>query len=172
MRVLGIDPGSLTTGWGLLAGTSARPRMLACGTIRLGSKRPMADRLACLQRELGEVVSGLQPTAAAVETPFHGASARSALQLAQARGVVLAVLGRAGVPVAEYAPAAVKKSLTGDGRADKARVGAMVVHLLGAETQGRRHDVHDALAIALCHLGAATLARAVERARTGPGTGA
>ena len=78
---------------------------------------------------------------------------------------MLAVLGEARVPVAEYAPAAIKKSLTGDGRADKKRVCAMVVRLLGAGTEGQRHDVHDALAIALCHLAAAAYLEAVSRTR-------
>jgi len=119
--------------------------------------------MARLHEALREVVARVRPTAAAVESPFHGASARSALQLAHARGVILAVLGGAGLSVTEYAPAAVKKSMTGDGRADKARISAMVVQLLGRRVESERHDVHDALAVALCHLSSAAFQRAVER---------
>jgi crossover junction endodeoxyribonuclease RuvC len=119
--------------------------------------------MARLHEALRDVVARVRPTVAAVESPFHGASARSALQLAHARGVILAVLGGAGLGVTEYAPAAVKKSMTGDGRADKARISAMVIQLLGRRVERERHDVHDALAVALCHLSAAAFSRAVER---------
>lgn len=121
------------------------------------------ERLARLQNELREVVERLEPTSAAVEAPFHGVSARSALQLAHARGVILAVLGNAGLSVTEYAPAAIKKSVTGDGRAEKARISAMVIQLLGQRVERERHDVHDALAVALCHLSTAAFQEAVRR---------
>ena len=121
------------------------------------------ERLARLQNELREVVERLEPTSAAVEAPFHGVSARSALQLAHARGVILAVLGNAGLSVTEYAPAAIKKSVTGDGRAEKARISAMVIQLLGQGVERERHDVHDALAVALCHLSTAAFQEAVRR---------
>jgi crossover junction endodeoxyribonuclease RuvC len=161
LRVLGIDPGSLNTGWGVLTGSPANPEVVECGLVRLEPLPTLPERLACLQNALREVVERLQPTAAAVEAPFHGASARSALQLAHARGAILAVLGDAGLSVAEYAPAAIKKAVTGDGRAEKSRISAMVVQLLGAGVQGERHDVHDALAVALCHLSTATFMKAV-----------
>jgi crossover junction endodeoxyribonuclease RuvC len=151
----------LNTGWGVLTGTPARPEVVDCGLVRLEPLPTLPERLALLQRALREVVERLQPTVAAVEAPFHGASARSALQLAHARGVILAVLGDAGVSVVEYAPAKIKKSVTGDGRAEKARISAMVVQLLGARVEGERHDVHDALAVALCHLSTATFMNAV-----------
>ncbi len=148
-----------------MIGEPSSPRVLDCGQIRLGSKRPMSCRLALLHRELRSLVDRLEPSAAAVETPFHGTSAKAALQLAQARGVILAVLGEQELAVAEYTPAAVKLSVTGDGRADKAQVSAMVVRLLGASVAGRRFDVHDALAVALCHLSTARFQAAVARAR-------
>lgn len=162
MRILGVDPGSLNTGWGVLTGSPANPQVVECGLFRLEPLPTLPQRLALLQNALREVVERLQPTAAAVEAPFHGASARSALQLAHARGVILGVLGNAGLTVSEYAPAAIKKSVTGDGRAEKSRISAMVVQLLGVSVEGQRHDVHDALAVALCHLSTATFMRAVQ----------
>jgi crossover junction endodeoxyribonuclease RuvC len=149
----------------VVTGNPASPAILDCGLIRLAPGQALSERLAHLQSALQEIVSRVQPSIAAVETPFHGASARSSLQLAHARGVILAVLGHAGLNVAEYTPAAVKKSVTGDGRAEKARISAMVVQLLGDRAEGERHDVHDALAVALCHLSTATFMDAVQRSK-------
>jgi crossover junction endodeoxyribonuclease RuvC len=163
LRVLGVDPGSLNTGWGALTGGPASPEVIDCGLIRLPAGRALPERLARLECSMRDVVSRIQPTVAVVETPFHGASARSALQLAHARGVILSVLGQAGLEVTEYTPAAVKKSVTGDGRAEKRRISAMVVQLLGDRIASERHDVHDALAIALCHLSHAAFQAAILR---------
>ena len=149
----------------MVTGNPASPAIVDCGLIRLASGQTFAERLAQLQNALQEIVSRVQPSVAAVETPFHGASARSSLQLAHARGVILAVLGNAGLSVDEYTPAAVKKSVTGDGRAEKARISAMVVRLLGDRAEGERHDVHDALAVALCHLSTAAFMEAVQRSK-------
>jgi len=161
VRVLGVDPGSLRTGWGLVGGSGARPALLGFGEIRLPARASLPARLARLRAELEALVVRLEPTAAAVESPFHGSNARAALQLAHARGVVLAVLGAASIPVAEYTPSAIKKAVTGSGRADKAQVQAMVRRLLGLEGTPGGSDPSDALAVALCHAGAAGLARAV-----------
>ena len=163
-RVLGVDPGSLSTGWGLIVERSGKPELEDCGSIRLPAACVLADRLARLQIELEALVARLAPDAAAVETPFHGASARSALQLAHARGAILAVLARAGLAVAEYTPAQVKKAISGNGRAEKSQVGAMVERLLGLDRAGARHDGHDALAVAWCHLASARFADALSRA--------
>lgn len=165
MRVLGVDPGSLTTGWGVVTGTPARPRLLECGVIRLRARTGLAERLHQLQQAFEAVVRRLQPGDAAVEAPFHGPNARSALQLAHARGVVLAVLAGAGLDVAEYAPATVKQAITGAGNAHKEQVQAMVGRLLN--TAIATADRADALAVALCH--AATLRHryAISRASRG-----
>ena len=160
MRVLGIDPGSLCTGWGVVAGSPHSPSMVDCGEIRLGSSKPLSERLSQLRIELEEVVRRFEPEAAAVETPFHGANARSALRLAHARGVVLAVLGGLGIPVSEYTPATVKQSVTGNGRAEKGQVEIMVTRLLSLERPPGGADRADALAIALCHLTRASSAAA------------
>jgi crossover junction endodeoxyribonuclease RuvC len=160
-RVLGVDPGSLVTGWGVVVESPGRVALETCGAIRLRPELDLASRLARLHREFEDLVAELAPDAAAVETPFHGSSARSALQLAHARGVILAVLGRAGLAVGEYSPAQVKKSISGNGRADKSQVGAMVRRLLGLDARGAGHDVQDALAVAWCHLATVRFLRAV-----------
>lgn len=150
--MLGIDPGSVTTGWGLLGGSSSKPRLLASGTIRLTAKAPFAERLHRLRCDLEELIARLEPTEAAVESPFHGADARAALQLAHARGVILAALGGARIPLTEYSPASVKKAVTGAGGADKSQVQTMVVRLLRLAEAPSSPDESDALAVALCHL--------------------
>lgn len=151
-RILGIDPGSYRTGWGLLGGSFRRPTLIDSGVIHVPARGAFALRLLQLQRELEGLLSSLVPTAAAVESPFHGVNPRSALQLAHARGVVLAVLAGAGLEVVEYTPSTVKKSVTGAGGADKAQVEFMVARTLGAAALGSCGDRADALAVALCHL--------------------
>ncbi len=163
MRILGVDPGSLCTGWGLLGGTSSQPILLDCGVIRLPASAGFPERLHRLHVEFQELVCRLAPSEAAVEMPFHGTNARSALQLAHARGVLLAVLGSERVPMIEYAPAAVKKAVTGNGRADKAQVHAMTARLLGARLEGESFDLTDALGIALCHAASRGLRSALQR---------
>jgi crossover junction endodeoxyribonuclease RuvC len=169
LRVLGIDPGSLRAGWAVVAGPAARPELIACGHIALPSAWPFEQRLAALHEALTRIVLDTAPTAAAVEAPFHGVSARAALQLAHARGVMIAVLGAAHLPVSEYAPSTIKKAVTGRGRAEKVQVAALVRSLLRRSDPVLRDDVSDAAAAALCHLfrsgGSERLAAAFARAR-------
>ena len=150
--VLGVDPGSLRAGWAVLGGTADRPRLVACGEIRLPADLSVPERLATLHAATERVVGAHATAEAAVEAPFHGISARSALQLAHARGVVLAVLGASGIPVTEYAPASIKKAVTGSGRADKGQVQAMISRLVPGAGATHGPDVFDAIATALCHL--------------------
>ena len=125
----------------------------------------MADRLAELHEGVAAIVLRHEPSEAAVEAPFHGVSARSALQLAHARGVVLAALGASHVPVHEYSPATIKKAVTGNGRADKVQVESMVSRLVPGEGARGRPDVADAIATALCHLFAAGVVEALRRTK-------
>ena len=153
VTVLGVDPGSRVTGWGIVRGPAAGPTLVASGVIKLTPTSSFAERLHRLQQELAAVVERHRPISAGVEAPFHGASPRAALQLAHARGVTLAVLAGAAVEVFEYSPATVKKSVTGNGRAPKEQVARMVTSLLardGGQLEGG--DRADALAVALCHL--------------------
>lgn len=162
-RILGVDPGSRRTGWGLLAGSPSHPTLIGCGMIRLPPTLPFPARLARLQHELEALVSEWRPTAAAVESPYHGANARSSLQLAHARGVILAVLSAAGLDVVEYPPATVKKAVTGNGQADKPQVARMIAALLRVRDLETGDDVTDALGVALCHLSSRGFVRRVAR---------
>jgi crossover junction endodeoxyribonuclease RuvC len=151
-RILGVDPGSLRAGWAVLEGDGGKPRLVACGEVDLPRRLAFPDRLARLHTAVVRIVREHGPTEAAVEAPFHGVSARAALQLAHARGVVLAALGAAGVPVHEYAPAAIKMAVTGHGRAEKSLVQAMVARFLPGGPAASGADVADAMAAALCHV--------------------
>jgi crossover junction endodeoxyribonuclease RuvC len=162
-RILGIDPGSRIVGWGLVSEQAGKPELLDCGVIRLTAEGPLASRLVKLYGELDALVQRTQPTVAAVETLFHGRNARSALTLAAARGVILVVLARAGLEIAEYSPASVKQAVTGSGRADKEQVRVMVSRLLRSTQDLGPHDLSDALAVALCHQTSASFHSAVER---------
>lgn len=146
-----MDPGSDCTGWALVVGPVHAPRVIDCGEIRASARAAFPERLAALRVALVRIVESASPSDAAVESPFHGANARSALQLAHARGVILCVLAEAGVPPVEYAPATVKKTVSGSGRADKDQVRTMVARLTGIPATGLRYDVADAIAVALCH---------------------
>ena len=151
MRILGVDPGSLKTGWAFVDGDTRNPSVLRSGVIRLSSRADFSVRMGLLLSEFEALVREIEPESAAVESPFHGKSSSSALQLAHARGVILAVLARQGVSVAEYSPATVKKSVTGYGRADKDQVRRMVAHIAGPEFATAPDDLTDAVAVALCH---------------------
>ena len=164
MLVLGVDPGSVRTGWALLGGDSSRPLIIASGVIALSSHQPFPGRLAALQDQFEEILRSHTPDVAGVETLFHGVNARSALQLAHARGVLLAALARREIPVEEYSPATVKKTLTGNGRAAKEQVRAMVGTLLGVNLEKMSLDRSDALAVAYCHLVSAPMKAALDRA--------
>lgn len=165
--MLGVDPGSVRTGWGVLSGDIERPCVVACGEIHLPESLPFAVRLARLQEAFRAVLAQHDPLEAAVESPFHGVSARSALQLAHARGVLLATLAGHSVPIHEYAPAAVKKAVCGSGRAEKAQVQQMMARVLGPAPSGDwTADVSDALAIAWCHLAHRRFSAAIARSRS------
>ena len=170
LRILGVDPGSRATGWGLVGGDRSRPSLLDCGIIRLSAADDLPSRLAVLQGELSDLVIRLGPESSAVESPFHGKNSLSALQLAHARGVILAVLATHGLPVATYTPASVKKSVTGSGRAPKDQVQRMVQLMLGSPAKRWPNDVSDALAVALCHAATGGYHERVARATRSPAT--
>lgn len=148
-RVIGIDPGSRTTGWGVVERVSGRMVRVASGVVRTRPDDPMPTRLQAIHLGLGAAIREFQPTAAALEEIFAHKSAASALVLGQARGVAL--LAVAGLPLATYNNATIKKSVTGSGKADKDQVARMVQTLLGLAVEGPA-DETDALAIALTHL--------------------
>jgi len=156
LRILGIDPGSSATGFGVVERTGGHLVHVEHGTLRLARGAALADRLAALYAALAAVVERTRPDAAVVERVFVSASPASALVLGQARGVALAALASAGLPVHELAPAQVKQAVTGAGSADKRQVQAMVQRLLGLARPPAR-DAADALAAALCQAQAGPL---------------
>jgi crossover junction endodeoxyribonuclease RuvC len=150
MRILGLDPGLLRTGWGLIVSEGGRLRYLDCGVIRPKPAAPMAERLAELFEALDALVTRTAPQAAAVEETFVNKNPKAALSLGQARGIALMAPARFRVPVAEYAATTIKKALVGAGHADKDQVTAMV-RLLLPGAQIHIADAGDALAVAVCH---------------------
>lgn len=151
IRVLGVDPGSRICGYAVIELSDARdPRYLECGVLTAAQRAPLEERLGEISRWLTDVVTELRPAVVAVEDVFTYKNDRSALVLAQARGMVLAVAGLAGLSVYSYAPSVVKKTVTGRGRASKEQVALMVQALVGLRTPPRS-DAADALAIALTH---------------------
>ena len=150
MLVLGLDPGSQHTGWGLVERRGSKLLAIAYGRISCSRSSPLADRLAHLAGELRTLIAARRPDHAALEAPFYGPSARSLIVLAQARGALLAVLGEAGVATSELAPSEVKLAVTGSGRADKTQVSRMVRLLLSLPVPPLAADTTDALAVAIC----------------------
>ena len=149
MRIIGIDPGLRNTGWGVIRVEGSRLSHVANGTVRSG-EGTLAERLARLFEELSAVLAAHAPDQAAVEQTFVNKDAVATLKLGQARGIALLVPARAGLPVGEYAPNAVKKAVVGVGHAEKAQVDHMVrMQLPGVVLHSP--DAADALAIAICH---------------------
>lgn len=165
MRILGIDPGSNATGYGVVERVSGRIVYVAHGTIRPPAKQSLATRLAVIQRELNAAIEEQKPDRAVVESVFVARNASSALVLGQARGAILAALGSHGLPVDELAPRQIKKAVTGAGGADKAHVQAMVTRLLELPRPPAR-DAADALAAAICRAQMGRLAELELRPRT------
>ena len=150
VRIIGIDPGLRRCGWGVIESEGNRLRFSACGTITPAVNAGLAERLAELHSSLRALIEQHRPDEAAVEETFVNAGARSALQLGQARGVVLMTPASMGLVVGEYAANLVKKSVVGTGHAEKEQVQLMVKTLLpSADFKGA--DAADALAIAICH---------------------
>ena len=149
MRILGIDPGSNVTGYGVVERGPGGIVHVAHGTIRTTARRPLEERLATILGEVGVAVAEYAPDRAVVERVFLSQNVRSALVLGQARGAVLAALGSAGIPVDELTPREVKKAVTGAGGAEKFQVQDMVKRLLGLP-EVPPEDAADALAAAIC----------------------
>ncbi len=148
MIILGVDPGTHRTGWGVVERKGARLHGIAAGVIKAKESDPLEARLYTIHTQLEAVIAEHKPAAMAVEDVFSK-HVRSALVLGQARGVVLLAPARAGLPVFEYAARLVKKSVTGVGQADKRQIGMMVGRLLpGVDATA---DAADALAVAICH---------------------
>jgi crossover junction endodeoxyribonuclease RuvC len=152
VRIFGIDPGSVRTGYGCVESDGSRHHLVTCGAIAASSRLPFPERLLTIHTSLAALLTACHPDCVAVEAVFHALNARSALQLGHARGVALLAATQAGIPVAEYSPAAVKRAVVGYGRAEKLQVQEMVRLLLGLPEAPAPLDVSDALAVAICHV--------------------
>lgn len=155
MKVLGIDPGTATVGYGVVersAGGGRADHLVECGVIRTRSRDPLYTRLAVIHEGLAELIARHHPDVLAVEDIFYATNVRTTVVLGHARGVILLAGAQARIPVAEYSPALVKKTVVGRGAALKPQVGYMVAKLLRLSTAPRPADAADAVAVALTHL--------------------
>ena len=164
LRVIGIDPGTRHLGWGVLTRTGTRVEHVAHGVIDTDLDGSLAERLVEIDTELERVIREHAPDVGAVESIFFSKNANSAAKLGHARGVILLRLARAGMPIHEYAPALVKRSVAGKGAADKKQV-AMVMTAILRLAAPPRSDAADALAVALTHLHAANFQAMVAAAK-------
>ena len=153
MRVLGVDPGLTRCGVGVVDGEPGRPLSLVeVGVVRTSPDLPVAQRLHQVELALLEWVERTRPDAVAVERVFSQHNVRTVMGTAQASAVAMLVAARLGLPVALHTPSEVKAAVSGNGRADKAQVAAMVVRLLRLDAPPRPADASDALALAICHV--------------------
>ncbi len=150
MIVLGVDPGSLRTGYGAVETDGRRHRLIEMGALSPGQRLSLPEKLRHIHAGVAALVVRLRPDALAVEDVFHSANTRTALVLGHVRGVVLLAGAQAGIPVYEYPPATVKQQVTGFGRAEKSQVAFMVTRLLALSDDAPPGDATDALAVALC----------------------
>lgn len=150
MLILGLDPGSLHTGFGLVEKRGSEILLVEAGRFSPPKDLDLPLRLSRLVGSLEELLQRVRPEIVVLETPFFGLNARSLIVLAQARGALLATVARTGVEIREVSPAEVKSAVTGNGRADKAQVAQMVRLLLGVRNAQWPPDATDALAVALC----------------------
>jgi crossover junction endodeoxyribonuclease RuvC len=163
MVVLGIDPGTANTGYGLVARHGARLVALDGGVIETAAGRDPGERLAMIHARVGALLDEHRPDALAIEDLYFGTNARSAFAVGQARGVVILAAGQRGLPCCSYTPQQVKGAVCGSGRADKRQVQRMVQALLSLTDLPRPDHAADALAVAICHANGASLRAAAER---------
>jgi crossover junction endodeoxyribonuclease RuvC len=159
MVILGVDPGTIITGIGVIESVNGSLRLLACDAIRNKSSDPMPLRLKRIHENLQQVIDRYRPNEFAIETAFYGKNAQSALKLGHARGVAILAAVSREIPTSEYSPREVKKSVVGTGGASKEQVRYMVKSILHLKSISTTLDVTDAIAVAICH---------AHRSATGP----
>jgi crossover junction endodeoxyribonuclease RuvC len=151
MRVLGIDPGSETLGWGVVEGTGLKYSLVEYGTVRSSPREKFSKRLAKAYAGVAEIVDRFSPGVLSIEEAFYAVNVNVALKLGQVRGVMLLLAEQRGIEIAEYSPRLIKQTVVGYGNAEKHQVQEMVKLLLKMKTVPSPHDAADALAIAICH---------------------
>lgn len=158
MRVLGVDPGTVAMGWGVVEERERRLTYVSGGVIR--SRGPLAERLARIHAHMQQILSQFAPACISLEKTFVGENVQSAFRLGEARGAILVAAAQAGVAVQEYTPAEIKVAIAGNGRAAKEQMQLMVARLLGL-SQPLASDEADALGAAICHLHTSTFTERV-----------
>lgn len=151
LTILGLDPGTAITGWGVIKEFKKEPKLEAFGCIETCKTKCTVDRLREIANDLEEIMRIYKPDEVAVEDLFFFKNLKTAVKVAQARGVLLLTAGKSKIPIAEYTPLQVKQAITGYGRADKAQVQFMVKEVLRLKTIPKPDDAADALAVAICH---------------------
>lgn len=157
MRVIGIDPGTAITGWGVVEGDGNDLTMIAAGVITTAAGTPLPKRLQIIYHELTEIINQWQPDSSAIEELFFSKNAKTALAVGHGRGAAMLALANANLPITEYKPLEVKQAITGHGGADKMQIQQMVKLLLSLDDIPRPDDAADALAVAICHVHSARL---------------
>ena len=152
MRVLGIDCGSQVTGFGVIDSDQQRHHLVVSGAIRLQPKKLFSEKLLDIHREIDQLINTYGPEILAVEDQFYLSNFKSVLKLGQVKGAVILTAARAGIPIVEYSPLAIKSAVTGYGRAEKSQVQMMVEKLLRLAAPPEPLDASDALAVAICHI--------------------
>jgi crossover junction endodeoxyribonuclease RuvC len=156
VKIFGIDPGSERTGYGCVESIGSRHHLIICGSLSAPARSLFPEKLRHIHAGLVTLLARHQPDCVAVENIFHARNVRSALRLGHARGVALLAAAEAGLPVAEYSPAEIKRAVVGYGRAEKHQVQQMIRLLLRLDEVPSPHDAADALAVAICHLNTGT----------------
>jgi crossover junction endodeoxyribonuclease RuvC len=168
LKVLGIDPGTAATGYGVVVREGGGAvALVECGVVRTTADAPLAQRLREIHEALGQVMDRHEPAVVAVEDIFYGKNVRTTVMLGHTRGAILLAAALRDLPVADYSPAEVKSAIVGTGRATKEQIQFMVKKLLRLKTVPSPSDAADGVAVALCHLNSARLAALTRRAVAG-----
>jgi len=149
--ILGIDPGTIVMGYGLIAIHDKKVSLLAMGVLKLSSKKDAYERLQLIHKKVRELIIEFKPHDFAIEAPFFGKNVQSMLKLGRAQGVAIATAMQASLSVTEYSPKKIKQSITGNGNADKGQVWRMLQQILQVNHEIKQYDASDALAVAVCH---------------------
>ncbi len=151
MRIIGVDPGTIFTGYGIIDFEKNELKHVAAGVIKIPTTKEMAPRLELIYSELNKLIKQFKPDEFALETAFYGKNVQSALKIGYARGVAMLVASHNGLAVKEYSPREVKKAVVGNGASTKEQVQFMIKKLLAIRKTKMKFDESDALAVAICH---------------------
>jgi len=151
MVILGVDPGSIITGYGIIASANGKAKLLAIGTIDMRKFEDHYQRLAQILHRIDHLIQSFHPDCMAIEAPFYAKNVQSMLKLGRAQGMAIACALQHNIPVHEYSPRKIKQSVTGNGNASKEQVAAMLVQILRSEELPGQLDATDGLAVAICH---------------------